>query len=100
MKKKELIELMLKDKDAKFESKAAAERALKSVLGAIETGIKKEGHVQLIGFGTFSVKTRPARKGRNPLTGEEIKIKASKSLGFKTGAALKATVAKAKVGKK
>ncbi len=100
MKKKELIEIMLKDKNAKFESKAAAERALKAVLSAFEEGIKKEGLVQLVGFGTFSVKTRPARKGRNPLTGEEIKIKASKSVSFKAGATLKAVAAKAKVKKK
>lgn len=100
MNKQELVEVMLKDKDAGFTSKAQAERALKSVLGAIETGIKKEGVVQLIGFGTFSVKTRAARKGRNPLTGEEIKIKASKSVGFKPGAGLKETASKAKVKKK
>jgi len=100
MNKQELLETMLTDKNAKFESKAAAERALKAVLSGIETGIKKDGSVQLIGFGTFSVKTRSARKGRNPLTGEEIKIKASKSIGFKAGAALKAVAAKAKIKKK
>ena len=54
----------------------------------IEEGIKKDGLVQLIGFGTFQVKERSARKGRNPKTGEEIKIKASKTVSFKVGAAL------------
>ena len=99
MNKQELVELIQKDKDAKFESKAAAERALKAVLSSIEAGIKKDGSVQLIGFGTFSIKSRSARKGRNPATGEEIKIKASKSVGFKPSSQLKATAAKAKIKK-
>ena len=99
MNKQELVELIQKDKDANFESKAAAERALKAVLGSIEAGIKKDGMVQLIGFGTFSIKSRSARKGRNPATGEEIKIKASKSVGFKPSSQLKATAAKAKIKK-
>lgn len=100
MNKQELVELLLKDKDAGFESKAAAERALKAVLAGIEAGIKKEGVVQLIGFGTFQVKSRAARIGRNPKTGEELKIKASKSVGFKAGAPLKLAASKAKVAKK
>ena len=59
-------------------------------------GIKKDGNVQLIGFGTFAVKARAARTGRNPQTGATIKIKASKTVGFKAGAALKETAAKTK----
>ncbi|MDA3899522.1 MAG: HU family DNA-binding protein [Spirochaetes bacterium] len=97
MNRQELVELLLKDKNAGFESKAAADRALKAVINGISEAIKKDGSLQLVGFGTFSVRSRPARKGRNPLTGEEIKIKASKNVGFKAGATLKAVAAKAKV---
>ena len=55
--------------------------------------LKKEGKFGLVGFGTFTVRKRAARKGRNPSTGAEIKIKASKSVGFKQGAELKKTIA-------
>lgn len=99
MNKQDLVEIILKDKNNNIETKADAERALKSVLDAITTGIKKESIVQLIGFGTFQVKKRSARKGRNPATGEEIKIKASKSVGFKPSTALKEVAAKAKTAK-
>jgi len=70
-------------------SKAAAERALEAVLEGIKKGIKKDKAVQLIGFGTFSVAKRAARTGINPQTKEKIKIKASKTVKFKPGAALK-----------
>lgn len=70
-------------------SKAAAERALDAVLEGIKKGIKKDKAVQLIGFGTFSVAKRAARTGINPQTKEKIKIKASKTVKFKPGAALK-----------
>ncbi len=96
MNKQELIGAVLEDSKANIETKAAAERAVNAVLGAIETGIKKDGSVQLIGFGTFTIKTRAARKGRNPSTGAEIKIKASKTVGFKAGVALKEVAKKAK----
>ena len=99
MNKQDLVEIILKDKNNNIETKADSERALKSVLEAITTGIKKESVVQLIGFGTFTVKKRSARKGRNPATGEEIKIKASKSVGFKPSSALKEVAAKAKTVK-
>ena len=79
MNKQQLIESIFSDKAAGLESKAAAARALDAVIGGIEAGVKKDGQVQLIGFGTFKIKSRPARKGRNPGTGEEIKIKASKT---------------------
>jgi DNA-binding protein HU-beta len=100
MNKQDLVAAVLADKDAGIETKAAAERAVSAVLAGIEEGIKKDGLVQLIGFGTFQVKERSARKGRNPKTGEEIKIKASKTVSFKVGAALKATAKKTKTAKK
>ncbi|MGE4602144.1 MAG: HU family DNA-binding protein, partial [Planctomycetota bacterium] len=65
------------------ESKAGAERAVNAVVDAIKTGVKKDNSVQVVGFGTFSVRHRAARKGRNPQTGETIQIKASKSVAFK-----------------
>ena len=89
MNKASLVDLILKDKEAGLESKASAERALSAVIDGIQAGIKKDGLVQLIGFGTFKVKSRAARMGRNPKTGEAIKIKASKTVGFKAGAELK-----------
>jgi len=78
-------------------SKACAERAVEAVLEGIKAGIKKDASVQLIGFGTFSVAKRNAREGVNPATGEKIKIKASQSVKFKAGSALKALAAKVKV---
>lgn len=71
------------------DSKAAADRAVGAVLDAIQKGLKKHGEVSLVGFGTFKVKKRGARMGRNPKTGEQIKIKPSKSVGFKAGRPLK-----------
>ena len=96
MNKQELVDVVLANKNAGFETKAATERAVNAVIDGITTGIKKDGAVQLIGFGTFTVKSRAARKGRNPQTGKEIKIKASKTVGFKAGAALKDTAKKAR----
>ena len=72
-------------------SKAEAERAINAVLEGIKRGVKKDKAVQLIGFGTFQSKKRAARNGVNPRTGEKIKIKASKTVTFKAGAALKAS---------
>ena len=70
-------------------SRAAAQQAVEDVLEAISTGISNDGKVQIVGFGTFSVKERAARTGRNPRTGESIEIAASKSVGFKPGKGLK-----------
>ena len=70
-------------------SKSRAESAVNAVLDGIKRGIKKDKAVQLIGFGTFSVTRRAARSGVNPRTGEKIKIKASKTVKFKPGTALK-----------
>lgn len=88
MNKGELIDAVQKSlgDDA---TKKAAEEAVKAVLEAIATGVKKDGSVQLLGFGTFEVRKREARTGRNPKTGEPLKIAASKTIGFKPAAALK-----------
>ena len=89
MNKAELVGSLLKNKKAGFESKASAERSVDAVLEGIIQGLKKDQKVQLIGFGTFAIRNRKARTGRNPQTGEQIKIKASKSVGFKCGKSLK-----------
>ena len=86
MTKAELIEQMAKETNI---SKAAAGRALNSFTSNVAKTLKKGGKVTLFGFGTFSVTKRKARKGRNPQTGEIIKIKAGKSVRFKAGATLK-----------
>lgn len=70
-------------------SKADAQRALESFTGNVAKALKKGDTVSLIGFGTFSVKKRAARTGRNPATGETIKIKASKTPSFKAGKGFK-----------
>ncbi|MDP8262943.1 MAG: HU family DNA-binding protein [Candidatus Ancaeobacter aquaticus] len=86
MNKAQLVESVVKELKI---SKAAGEKAVKSVIVSIKKGLKKDKNVQLIGFGTFRVVNRKARAGRNPQTGEKIKIKASKSVGFKCGKDLK-----------
>lgn len=90
MNKAQLVEAVAKGMD----SKAAAERAVNAVLDGVRAGLKKDGKVQLVGFGSFSVRKRKARTGRNPQTGEKIKIKASKTVGFTPGQALKTLVRK------
>jgi DNA-binding protein HU-beta len=89
MNKAELIEAMADSADI---SKAAAGRALDGMVDAITDAMKKGDTLSLVGFGTFSVKERAARDGRNPQTGETIKIKASKIPSFKAGKALKDAV--------
>ena len=89
MNKAQLIEAIAKDSKM---TKAAAERACNSVLDCIKKGVKKDTNVTLIGFGSFTVKKRKARMGRNPQTGEQIRIKASRTVGFKPGAAFKKIV--------
>jgi len=69
-------------------SKKAAGEAVDAVFDGIAKALKKEGSLSIIGFGGFVVRKRAARKGRNPQTGEEIKIKASKSVGFRASKAL------------
>jgi len=73
-------------------SKAAAGRAIEATVAAIKTTLKKGGMVTLVGFGTFYVGKRAARSGRNPRTGEAIKIKAAKVPKFRAGKALKDAV--------
>ena len=73
-------------------SKVQGERAVNAVLDGISRGVKKDQNVQLIGFGTFMVKKRKARNARNPQTGETIKVKASRTVGFKVGRKFKEMV--------
>lgn len=86
MNKAELIDSIAEKVDL---SKADAGRALEAVLDTITDTLKNEGQVTLVGFGTFTVKKRAARKGRNPKTGEEVDIKAANVPGFKAGKGLK-----------
>ncbi|HJO55223.1 MAG TPA: HU family DNA-binding protein [Candidatus Scalindua sp.] len=89
MNKQELVEAVAKELGT---SKAGGERAVSAVLCGITKGVKKDKNVQLIGFGTFSVKKRKARTARNPQTGEPIKVKASRTVGFKVGKKFKEMV--------
>ncbi|MFC1720614.1 HU family DNA-binding protein [Pseudomonadota bacterium] len=73
-------------------SKADAGRALDALVKTVTKTLKKGDTVSLVGFGTFSVRKRAARTGRNPRTGDTIKIKASKNPAFKAGKALKDAV--------
>ena len=73
-------------------SKAEAGRAVDAVISSITKALKKGDSVTLVGFGTFQVRKRAARTGRNPKTGDTIKIKASKNPAFKAGKALKDAV--------
>ena len=91
MNKNDLIDAIAADADL---SNASAGRALDAAIGAITGELSKGGGVSLVGFGTFSVKARAARQGRNPRTGETIQIKASNTPGFKAGKALKDAVNK------
>lgn len=89
MNKTELIEYIAKSADI---SKSAAARSLDAVMEAITETLKNNGSVTLVGFGTFSVGERAARSGRNPRTGEEIKIESAKVPKFKAGKLLKDAV--------
>jgi DNA-binding protein HU-beta len=73
-------------------SKVDASKALEAAVSAVTASLKKGANVTLVGFGTFSVNKRSARTGRNPRTGEQIKIKAAKVPKFKPGKALKDAV--------
>ena len=86
MNKTDLIEHIATNADI---SKAAATRALESLIGAVKSSLKKGNPVSLVGFGTFAVGKRAARSGRNPRTGATIKIKAAKVPKFRPGKALK-----------
>ncbi len=75
-------------------TKKDAEKAVNAILASIEDAMAKGDKVQLVGFGTFEVRQRAARTGRNPQTGKEIKIAATKVPAFKPGKALKDSVVK------
>jgi DNA-binding protein HU-beta len=87
--KTELIDHIARSADI---SKTTATRALDSLIGAVKATLKKDGTVTLVGFGTFSVGKRAARTGRDPRTGEEIRIKAAKVPKFRPGKGLKDAV--------
>ena len=89
MNKAELIEVAAKEADL---SKAAAGKALDAAMAAIVKSVSKGDNVTLVGFGTFSVGERAARVGRNPQTGAEIQIAASKQPKFSAGSKLKDAV--------
>lgn len=82
-------DLVLKMSEVAGISKKDAENALNALVEAIEGALKKDDKVAITGFGTFAVSTRKERVGRNPQTGEEIKIAASKSPKFKPGKSFK-----------
>lgn len=70
-------------------SKAAVENIVNAFTGTVASALKRKDKVTLVGFGTFGLSSRAARMGRNPQTGEQIKIKASKNVKFKAGKELK-----------
>jgi DNA-binding protein HU-beta len=95
--KSELIEVAAKEAAI---SKAAAEKALSSIIGAVVKAVSKGDSVTLVGFGTFKAAKRAARTGVNPKTGEKLKIAATTVPRFTAGAAFKASVAGKKAAKK
>ena len=90
MTKPELVEQVAKETGLQ---KKQADAAVDAVIEAVTMTLKKGGEVALIGFGTFCVRKRAARTGRNPRTGEALKIKATKVPAFRPGAGLKKAVA-------
>ncbi len=82
MNKAELIDAVTAAIEA---SRADGERAVTAVIDAIKAGVVKDQKVQIVGFGTFEVRERKERQGRNPQTGEPMTIAASKSVAFKPG---------------
>ena len=89
MNKQELVSAIAQNAEI---SKADAGKALAATIDAITKAMAKGDKVQLVGFGTFEVRERAARTGKNPITGEAIKIAASKVPAFKAGKALKDTI--------
>ena len=86
MTKAELVDYIAEKADL---TKADAARALEAVMEGVTAGLKETGKVTLVGFGTFTAKEREAREGRNPQTGETVKIAARVVPGFKAGSKLK-----------
>lgn len=97
MNKAELIEAIAEKTEL---TKKDSEKALAAVLDTISATLKAGDKVALIGFGTFGVKERPARTGRNPQTGKQMKITAARVPVFKAGKALKESVQKPRTKKK
>lgn len=97
MNKSELIEVAAKEANI---SKAAAEKALSSMIAAVVKAVAKGDSVTLVGFGTFKAAKRAARTGVNPKTGEKLKIAATTVPRFTAGAAFKTAVAGKKAAKK
>jgi DNA-binding protein HU-beta len=89
MTKTDIIEKIAKDADI---TKAAAEKALNSFMDIVKKALKKGDKVALVGFGTFAISKRAARNGRNPRTGETIKIKAARVPKFTAGKGFKDSV--------
>ncbi|MFA5826237.1 MAG: HU family DNA-binding protein [Gallionellaceae bacterium] len=89
MNRKELVDALSAKTDS---TKADAERNIAALIEIITATLKKGDSLSLVGFGSFEVRKRAARVGRNPKTGAELKIKASKVPAFKAGATLKAAV--------
>ena len=93
MKKLELVDVVSSKAEI---TKVEAHKVLDAVIEAVNEGLAADGKVVIPGFGTFEVRTRTARVGRNPRTGEKIKIKASRVPAFKPGKAMKDVVNKKK----
>jgi DNA-binding protein HU-beta len=93
MKKTEVIEAIAEQTGV---SRAQAKEGMEMLIGFIQTGLRKEGRFAVSGLGTFSVGKRAARTGRNPATGEKLKIKATKTAKFRAAPDLKAAAAKFK----
>jgi DNA-binding protein HU-beta len=91
MNKADLVEEVQKQLGTEC-SKAHAERAVNALITSIQRGLKKDKEVQIVGFGTFAVKNRKARMGRNPQTNQPMQIKASRTVGFRAGTTLKETI--------
>jgi DNA-binding protein HU-beta len=89
MTQKELIERLAKDTGL---SKGQAKTALDSLITTVTKTLKKEGNLRIAGLGTFNIQKRGARTGRNPRTGEPVKIKASKAVRFKASQTLKSAM--------
>jgi DNA-binding protein HU-beta len=93
MNKAEMIDHLAAKADL---TKTQAKTAIDELFAVLENDLKKEGRASVAGFGTFTVTSRAARTGRNPQTGEALKIKASKSVRFKPSPTLKESVKKFK----
>ena len=97
MNKQELVEKVASKAEI---TKAEAAKVVNATLEGISEGLVADGKVVLVGFGTFEIRTRTAREGRNPRTGDKIKIAASKVPAFRPGKAMKEAVNTKKKGKK